>query len=112
MLVALDRPVMHLQEKFLAKTPDEDWIPWVGGEGLILVSDDNNIIKKPHQKALLLTHSVRAVFLAGSYAKLALWQQAVNLLTWWPKIEKAMAKSKPGFCLRVSINGKTEPWKL
>ncbi|MCD2187825.1 hypothetical protein [Actinomycetospora soli] len=73
---------------------DVDWLPIVGAQGLIVLTRDKNIRKRPHERAQLVAHGVRACFLTSG-GQLALFDQLRVWLRWWDDIER-LADTEPG----------------
>ncbi|MCJ7646177.1 DUF5615 family PIN-like protein [bacterium] len=58
--------VEHVLDRFPDGTKDVEWLSYVGENGLILVTKDKGIKRKPNEKALLLKYRIVAFYLGGS----------------------------------------------
>ena len=107
-LVILGVDARHLQDDFPASTIDVDWLPEVGKRGWIVVTGDRRISKKPPERKALEEANVIAVFMAKGFTSKPIFDLVSSFIKWWPDIERAVARVKPGTSLEVSINGKVD----
>lgn len=89
-------------------TLDLEWMPVIGVEGLIAVTDDNRIRKRPAERKARADAQLTTVFLAERLSNLQMWDQATKVIACWPKIEHAVRKARRGQCFLVALNGKVE----
>lgn len=70
MLRALDEEVVHISEAgtygIQLGDKDPEWLPKVAEHGLILVTHDTRIRRKPEERELLQGLAIRAVFITGA----------------------------------------------
>jgi hypothetical protein len=98
--------IEHLQDTFSEDTQDEEWLDYVGKNGLILITKDKGIRRNPKEKEALLHYKIIAFYLGGKEmgSKEILRQCVVA----WDKIEaKAKIWKKKGVAaaFRVRRNG-------
>lgn len=92
----------HVREFHSARTADETWIPRFAQEGgRVILSADRRILTRPNQIAAISEGGVIGVFLSSQWAQSHRHEQAAQILHWWPRIEKAIAESKPRDCWKV-----------
>ena len=94
---------LHLTEKFDEKTPDEEWLKFIGTEGYFLFTTDKRIRRRPLEKKALLDHNVGAFFLGGK--NMSRWNYIRQIINAWHKIEEAAKKEKKPFAFRVTRSG-------
>ena len=107
-LLILDIDATHLQDHFAAKTDDVDWIPEIGRRGWVVVTGDRGISKKPAERKVLEAANIIAVFMAKGFTSKPIFELVSLIIRWWPDIEKAVGRVKPGTSLEVNPNGKVE----
>lgn len=102
---------IHLTDKFQSDTADEEWLRYVGENGLFLITRDDRIRWRPNELAALRQHNVGAFFLGGkNRSRCELIQQTVGN---WPRIKELAAKTHRPFAFRVPPSGaKIEPIRL
>jgi hypothetical protein len=100
-LKAFGEEVLHLRDQFDPSTPDEQWIPWVGTEGLFLVTHDTKIRLHPAQRKACLEAGL-GVFVLSSRVKghCEIIRMMVNR---WTAIKEAAARVRRE--TRASISG-------
>ncbi len=92
-----DVEVRSIKQTFGAGTPDEKWIPIVGQEGAVVITQDLNIGRKRAQIALFKAHQLGIVFLVppgkGGYSY---WAMVEQIVAHWPEIyKKSLVTSRP-----------------
>lgn len=95
--------VMNVSEEFGRGAPDEDWIPKVGKENGIIITQDLNIHHTRQQRELYRKHNLGVVFLKPpSKSGYLYWQMVNKILLSWAAIKNlAMKKERPfAFVLR------------
>jgi hypothetical protein len=98
----------HLQDDFPPDTPDVDWLPEVGRKGWIVITGDRRISKKPPERKALEEANVIAVFMAKGFTSKQIFDLVSTFIKWWPDMERAVGRVKPGTSLEVSVNGKVD----
>lgn len=73
---------------------DREWLPTVGTAGLVVLSRDKRIRRRPLERQALLDHGVRAFFLTSG-GNLGLFDQLRLWLRHWDSIEAVVA-DEPG----------------
>lgn len=101
----LGEDVTHLRDHFDPSAPDEEWIPWVGLRGWVVVTKDDRITRKPGQ--------VKALRDAGAAAFVFVQKVDPNLWGWvevfvrrWPEFKAITRSRKPPFVARVPQRGR------
>ena len=100
---------IHLTEIFSPGTPDEDWLPFIEGEGYILFTVDKRIRRRPLQKQLLKEHKVGAIFLMGK--SMSGGDTVRQVIRAWDKIESIAENEPRPFVFQVNRYG-TEVTKI
>jgi uncharacterized protein with PIN domain len=98
----------HLQDKFPANTDDVDWLPEIGTNGWVVVTGDRGISKKPAERKVLEEANVVSVFMAKGFTTKPIFELVSLFIRWWPEIERAVGRVKPGTALEVNPNGKVD----
>lgn len=105
MLEALGEDTVHLKSKFAEDTPDTTWLSEIGKSGMVLVTADNAILSRPHEKAAFRDAKLTAFFLPAAYQKKNLWGQALMLIKAWPNVRSEAQKAGRGAVFAVQENG-------
>ncbi len=98
----------HLQDDFPPGTLDVDWIPEVGKRGWVVITGDRGISKKPAERKALEEANVISVFMAKGFTTKPIFELVSLFIKWWPDIEHAVERVKPGTSLEVNPNGKVD----
>lgn len=85
---------------------DQQWLPVVGREGLIVLTRDKRIRRRPLERQALLDHGVRACFQTTG-GQLSLFEQLRVWLRWWIEIEKLVDEHPGPWLASVSRAGVT-----
>jgi hypothetical protein len=96
--------IVHLRERFPEATPDEDWIRVLGQEGeWVIVSGDPRINRSKPVREVWRDSGLTAFFFGDNWAQRKYWNQAADLVHWWPTIvlEARRAVSGSGFLIPV-----------
>lgn len=107
-LAAQDGDVVeHLRTQYHQSTLDPAWLRGLGSRepNVIVVSADPYITRSPHEQAAWLASGL-TIFFLRSFAGLPRWQQAANLIKWWPDIAKEASRATRGSGYLVSTHGK------
>lgn len=101
--------VLSIKEVFGAGEQDEDWIPKVGAEKGIVITQDFRIQTQKHQKELYIKNGVGIFFLnPPSKNGFAYWEMVKKLISEWEDIKKIITKNKTPFAYRASARTKFE----
>lgn len=92
--------VLSLKDTFHEGIKDEEWIPKVGQEKGIIITQDRRIQFSRHQKDLYLQHGVGIIFLKSPKDGMTFWQMFTHLVTWWAEIKQIARHHKPPFAFR------------
>lgn len=96
--------VEHLLDHFPQGAKDTEWLPYVGQEGLTLITRDNRIRWRPAELRALRKAQVGAFFLGGkNRSSCDLIEQVVRN---WRNIKELAQKEHRPFALRVPPRGK------
>lgn len=103
--------VVHLTHYFEHDASDEEWLGYVGDNGLTLVTRDDRIRHNPSEKEALKAHNVGAFFLGGKQrTRCELIQQLVRN---WPRIKELSQRTRRPFAYRIPPTGtKIDPISL
>ncbi len=102
-MAAFGEEVEHLRDSFRADARDEDWLPYVGENEMVLVTRDEAIRRKPAELRALKSHNVGAFFLGGkNLDRCKLIQQLVRN---WPRMKEYAAKTRRPFAFRIRATG-------
>ena len=100
-------PVKHLKEKFTSDTPDIRWIEKLTQEGnWFVITTDNQIRKKPHERKAWLESNIPIVFLPKAWVVFDFWDIAWRFIRYWPNLKESINRCKKNESLELSINGK------
>jgi hypothetical protein len=67
---------------------DPDWIPVVGDNGWILITNDRRIRTRPVEAQLAIKHRLKVVHLHGKIGHAPAWEQLTRLTARWEAIER------------------------
>ena len=99
--------VLSIKEIFGSGEQDEDWIPKVGAENGIVITQDFRIQSQKHQRELYINNGVGILFLnPPSNSGFAYWDMVKKLVTEWDDIKKIIRKNKTPFAYRASAKTK------
>ena len=106
-LAAARRDVVHPGHPRLVDVPlgtkDEDWLPIIGGLGLIVITRDKKIRSRPVESARVLSAGVRGFVLTTS-GDLNTWQTLTLLVRQWEAIETYVEANPAGPWLAAVTN--------
>ena len=103
-LKAFGEDVVHLRDRFAQNTPDEEWIPVVGGEHLFVVTHDKRLRRNPAQRKALLDAGLGVFLLASSVSGHC--EVITMVVDRWPEIKQAASREARPFVLQVPHRGK------
>ena len=81
-------------------TPDDEWIPRVARDGLLIITRDARIQRRVSERKAVRDSAARLVVLSGDDAK-TVWGQLEVLMTQWRRIEALCEVTGP-FIKRVT----------
>lgn len=86
---------------------DEGWIPKVGKEDGIVITQDLNIHRTQHQRELYRKHNVGVVFFKPpkKYGY-SYWEMLTQILTSWPDIIKTVERAERPFAYIIKPRSK------
>jgi hypothetical protein len=113
----LDPPdvAVHLTDEFSANAPDVEWLDRLGKQGdWIIISGDPRIVRSPHERKAWQTARLTTFFLKKGWTNVTFWQQAAQLVRWWPDIMNQAKRVAPGAAFLVPLNysGRFEQLRL
>jgi hypothetical protein len=98
--------ITHPRDKFKPHTKDPTWIRALGEEGdWVIVSGDPRISRGRHEREAWLESGLTAFFMAKGWMNQRLWDQAWNLVRWWPVIVDQAERIRPGAGFLVPLKG-------
>lgn len=92
--------VFSIKEVFGQGCLDEDWIPKVGAENGIVITNDRRIQQNKHQKELYTKNGVGVIFLHQPKNGLSFWDTFKHLVQWWDHIKSICKKNETPFAFR------------
>lgn len=100
--------VFSIKEVFGGGAQDEDWIPKVGAENGIVITQDFRIQSQKHQRELYLQNGVGIIFLSQSKVGLSYWEMVKKIINEWDDIKRIIRREKPPFAYRGTPKTKFE----
>jgi len=101
--------VLSIKDVFGAGTPDEEWIPKVGKENGIVITQDFRIQSQKHQRELYLESGVGILFLnPPSSGGFSYWDLVKKLISEWEDIKRIIRKNNTPFAFRGTSRTKFE----
>lgn len=105
----LEIEVLSIKEVFGQGVKDEDWIPEVGKENGIVITQDFRIQTQRHQKELYLNSGVGILFInPPSKVGYPYWDMVKQLVNRWEEIKSIVKKNQPPFAFRCTPRTKFE----
>ena len=105
----LDLEILSIKTVFGEGAKDEDWIPKVGRENGIVITQDFRIQTQKHQKQLYIDHKVGILFLKPpSNGGFAYWEMVKQLVNKWDDIKQIVKKNKTPSAFAASAKTKFE----
>jgi len=103
--------VYSIKEIFGEGATDEEWIPKIGSEKGIVITQDRRIQQCKHQRELYKSHGVGIIFLKTPKGGLSFWDMFKHLVNWWDKIKSLCIKNKPPFAFhQPGLQRNFEKW--
>lgn len=104
--------VLSIKDAFKEGIADEDWIPTVGKEKGIVITQDRRIQSSRHQRELYMQHGVGIIFLKSPKSGMTFWQMFKHIVDWWDEIKQIARKNTPPFSYRQpGSNQKFVKWQ-
>lgn len=97
-----DVEVLSIKDVFKEGAKDEYWIPKVGAENGIVITQDYNIQRTRSQKVLYLKHGVGIFFFSSSKKGFSYWDMVLQIIKRWSSIKKLASKTKLPFAFRCT----------
>jgi len=99
--------VEHIKEKFSSDTPDIEWINKLAKEGgWFVITKDNQIRKKPHERYAWQESHIPVVFLHKSWMNYDFWEIAWRFVKYWPNLKENISHNRKIKSFELTINGK------
>lgn len=93
--------VLSIKKVFGKGAKDEDWIPEVGKQGGVVITQDLHIHTTRHQNELYKRHNLGVFFFKPPSKGYSFWEMVEKLVKYWPEIKKKSADKKP-FAYRIT----------
>lgn len=101
----LEIEVLSIADEFGKGAQDEDWIPKVGAENGIVITQDYRIQSQKHQRELYIDNGVGILFLnPPSKNGFTYWDMVKKVIEEWDNIKTIVRKNKTPFAYRGSSN--------
>jgi hypothetical protein len=95
--------VESIKREFGAGAKDEDWIPLAGEQGACVITQDYNINRIKHQRALCKKYNLGMFyFRPPSKGGFAYWEMLKILVKHWPEIMKVASKKPRPFSYKIT----------
>lgn len=99
----LEIEVLSIKEKFGQGEKDENWIPKVGKENGIVITQDYRIQTQRHQKELYIENGVGILFFnPPSRSGFPYWEMVKQVVNRWEEIKQIIRKEDPPFAYRCT----------
>jgi hypothetical protein len=95
--------VLSIKEVFGKGVKDEVWIPLVGNEKGIVITQDLRIQTTRHQNELYKKHGLGVFFFKPPSSGFSFWEMVEQLIKRWPEIKKKSSDARP-FAFRIKSN--------
>lgn len=100
-----DVQVVHLRDRFTENTPDVEWIEALSMDADWVGVAINRFKKTPFEREALRRSGLTAFILVKGWGNQKYWDQAAQLVRWWPRIMEQAELVQPGAIFEV-------PWKF
>ena len=105
----LDIQVFSIKDVYGEGEKDEAWIPKVGKENGIVITQDFRIQTQKHQKELYIKHGIGILFFnPPSKGGFSYWDMVKQLVNKWVEIKQIIKHNKTPFAFRCSSRTKFE----
>ena len=95
--------VLSIKEVFGRGVKDEVWIPLVGNEKGIVITQDLRIQTTRHQNELYKKHGLGVFFFKPPSSGFSFWEMVEQVIKRWPEIKKKSSDDRP-FAFRIKSN--------
>lgn len=93
--------VLSIKKEFGKGAKDEDWIPEVGKQNGIVITQDLHIHTTRHQNELYKKHNLGVFFFKPPSTGYTFWEMVEKLVKYWPEIKKKASDKRP-FAYRIT----------
>lgn len=93
--------VLSIKSVYGRGAKDEDWIPKVGAEGGIVITQDLRIQTTRHQNELYKAHNLGVFFLKPPSNGYTFWEMVEKIIKNWPEMKKKSFDKRP-FAYRIT----------
>lgn len=98
--------VRSIKDDFRQGVPDEEWIPKVGKDKACIITQDYNIKRMKHQKALCEKYNLGMFYFRRSSKNgFSYWDMVILIVKHWNKITKKASKEKKPFAYKITSKG-------
>lgn len=98
--------IEHLTKRFSPDALDVDWIPAVAADPeIILVSADPAITTSKKEKEIWRQSGLTSFFFGADFARLQIWVQVSEVVTWWPAIVLTAKEAPRGTGFLLPLKG-------
>lgn len=106
--------VIALRDKFLANTPDHEWIGTLALERNWTIVSQDKFIKNDLEKEAIRKSGLCLFMLSKQWSSHQYWDKCTNLVKWWPYILDQAHRIEGGAAFRVKwhMNKKFEQVKM
>jgi PIN like domain len=95
--------ILSIKDVFGQGEQDEDWIPKVGAENGIVITQDFRIQTQRHQKELYIQSGIGILFLKPpSNNGFTYWEMVKKIINEWDNIKQIVRKNKTPFAFKCS----------
>lgn len=99
--------VKSIKRAFGAGAQDEDWIPKAGEEGACVITQDFNIRRIRHQRALCEQYGLGMFYFhPPSKTGFSYWEMLKLMVKHWEEIIRIAIKEKRPFAYKITARGK------
>lgn len=99
--------VLSIKERFGLGALDEDWIPILGKEGAVVITQDLRIQSTRHQNELYKKYGLGVFFFKPPSKGYSFWGMVEQIIKRWPEVKKKTQNRRP-FAFRYRSKGKIE----
>ncbi|MFW6046851.1 MAG: hypothetical protein ACOCP4_03565 [Candidatus Woesearchaeota archaeon] len=105
----LDIEVRSIKDEFREGVPDEEWIPDAGKQQACIITQDYNIKRMKHQKALCEKYNLGMFYFRPPSKKgFTYWDMVTLIVKHWQKIAKKASKEKKPFAYKITSRGEMQ----
>jgi predicted nuclease of predicted toxin-antitoxin system len=99
-------PFVAHRDLFVHDTPDVEWIVEVGRRGLVVLTRDQEIRRRPNELAAVRAASIHLFALTSGNLSAA--ETAALCLAAWPAIQRAVVRHPPPAIFSITRGGRVE----